>query len=155
MDATESILNFLEWSEPNEELFGQEVKIVLASAGFSKEVTTSVMWLNDFGLDIRCVRMRPYAECMISCCSKSRRSFHFPEIADHQIQIQEKRQEVRNARKTPKVQHHRGPYIVTQNLSKRHMILRLVSEAIHSGKTPDAIISCRSQRGPKKNVQNS
>ena len=32
----------------------------MASAEFSKELTTSVMWLNDFGLDIRCVRMHPY-----------------------------------------------------------------------------------------------
>ena len=57
MNAAESLLDFLEWSEPDEEQFGQEVKIVLASAEFSKELTTSVMWLNDFGLDIRCVRM--------------------------------------------------------------------------------------------------
>ncbi len=52
-----------EWILPSlvtdEEQFGQEVKIVLASAEFSKELTTSVMWLNDFGLDIRCVRMHP------------------------------------------------------------------------------------------------
>ena len=59
-DAAESLLEFLEWSEPDEEQFGQEVRIVLASAEFSKELTTSVMWLNDFGLDIRCVRMHPY-----------------------------------------------------------------------------------------------
>lgn len=43
LDATESVLNFLEWSEPDEERFGQEVKIVLASADFSKEVTTAVI----------------------------------------------------------------------------------------------------------------
>ena len=61
LNAAERLLEFLEWSEPDEEQFGEEVKIVLASAEFSKELTTSVMWLNDFGLDIRCVRMHPYA----------------------------------------------------------------------------------------------
>ena len=40
--------------------FAQEVRIVLVSAEFSKELTTSVMWLNDFGLDIRCVRIHLY-----------------------------------------------------------------------------------------------
>ncbi len=60
VDATEGLLEFLDWSEADEEQFGQEVKIVLASAEFSKELTTSMMWLNDFGLDIRCVRIHPY-----------------------------------------------------------------------------------------------
>src|SRR5690606_3223479 len=60
-DATKSLLEFLEWAEPNEDAVAQDVKIVLASAEFSKELTTAVMWLNDYGLDIRCVRMHPYA----------------------------------------------------------------------------------------------
>lgn len=42
-DATETLLEFLDWSDPNEEQFVQEVKIVLESAEFSKELTTSVM----------------------------------------------------------------------------------------------------------------
>lgn len=59
-DAKENILNFLEWSEPDEEKFAQEVRILLVSADFSKEITTAVMWLNSKDLDIRCVRLRPY-----------------------------------------------------------------------------------------------
>ena len=138
MDAMESVLSFLDWSEPNEELFGQEVRIVLASADFSKEVTTSVMWLNDFGLDIRCVRMRPYADGN-QLLLEVQTVIPLPEIADYQIQIREKRQEVRKARKLSK-------FNITvantafQNLSKRHMMFHLVSEAIKFGKTPDAII---------------
>ena len=39
----------------------REVAIVLASAGFSTEVTTTVLWLNEFyGTDIRCMRLSPY-----------------------------------------------------------------------------------------------
>ena len=30
------------------------------AADFSEELTTSVMWLNEQGLDIRCVRIKPY-----------------------------------------------------------------------------------------------
>ena len=59
-DARNNLLEFLGWDDPGEQDFGQEVKIVLASAEFSKELTTSVLWLNDNQLDIRCVRMRPY-----------------------------------------------------------------------------------------------
>ena len=35
--------------------------LVLVSANFSRELTTAVMWLNEKALDIRCVRIRPYA----------------------------------------------------------------------------------------------
>ena len=35
-------------------------RIILASGDFSKELTTSVLWLNEVGLDIRCVRLRLY-----------------------------------------------------------------------------------------------
>lgn len=59
-NARELLMGFLDWEEPDEDKFAQEVRIVLASAEFSKEITTSVLWLNDHGLDIRCIRLRPY-----------------------------------------------------------------------------------------------
>ena len=58
--AEEDLLNFLGWDEPSEDDFGNDVRIVLASAEFSMELTTSVLWLNEKGLDIRCIRMKPY-----------------------------------------------------------------------------------------------
>jgi hypothetical protein len=44
------MLEFLEWDEPDEDEFANDVSIVLASAEFSKEVTGTVLWLNDHGL---------------------------------------------------------------------------------------------------------
>lgn len=35
-------------------------RILLVSEDFSRELTTSVLWLNEIGLDIRCVRLRIY-----------------------------------------------------------------------------------------------
>jgi hypothetical protein len=61
-DARSALLEFLEWDDEQETEFAQDVRIVLAAAEFSKEVTTTVLWLNDRGLDIRCVRMRPYRD---------------------------------------------------------------------------------------------
>ncbi|MFN5514837.1 MAG: hypothetical protein ACK5CA_08835 [Cyanobacteriota bacterium] len=58
--SEEEILNFLGWSDSLEEQFPNDVRIVLASANFSRELTTSVMWLNQHDLDIRCVRLQPY-----------------------------------------------------------------------------------------------
>lgn len=56
----EVLLKFLDWSEPTETDFGEKVRILLASAEFSRELTTSVLWLRDQKLDITCVRIKPY-----------------------------------------------------------------------------------------------
>lgn len=96
-DAEASILEFLGWEEKEEGDFAQEVKIVLASAEFSRELTTTVMWLNDYGLSIRCVRMHPYeSEGKILLDVQS--VIPIPEIEDYQIKISEKRQKERASR---------------------------------------------------------
>ena len=59
-DAEAAILDFLGWDHPDEERFGNDVRIVLVSKDFSQEITTTALWLNERDLDIRCVRMRPH-----------------------------------------------------------------------------------------------
>jgi hypothetical protein len=59
-DARAGILGFLGWEEPDDNAFAQEVRIVLVSADFHPEISTTVLWLNQRGLDLRCVRLRPY-----------------------------------------------------------------------------------------------
>lgn len=58
--ATGAILEFLGWETPEEEQFGQDVRILLVAADFGKELTTTVLWLIDRNVDIRCIRMKPY-----------------------------------------------------------------------------------------------
>lgn len=99
LDAQESLLDFLGWDEKDEDEFGQEVKIVLASAEFSRELTTTVMWLNDYGLSIRCVRMHPYqseGKTLLDIQSV----IPIPEIEDYQVKIREKRQKERASRES-------------------------------------------------------
>jgi methionine--tRNA ligase beta chain len=59
-NARETIEDFIELDAINETNFGNDVRIILVSAEFSKELTTSVIWLNERDLDITCVRMKPY-----------------------------------------------------------------------------------------------
>ncbi len=54
------ILDFLDWNTPDEAEFAPAVRIILASSDFSKELTRSVIWLNEQGLDVRCIRLRPH-----------------------------------------------------------------------------------------------
>jgi hypothetical protein len=60
-DAAADLLTFLGWSEADEARFGLDVRIVLVAADFSEDVASAVVWLNENGLDIRCVRLQPYA----------------------------------------------------------------------------------------------
>lgn len=54
------LLDFLNWTTPEEGEFGASVRIILAASDFSRELMRSVIWLNEQGLDVRCVRLRPH-----------------------------------------------------------------------------------------------
>ena len=58
--AEQNILGFLGWDEPQEDNFASDVKLILASAEFSKELMTTVIWLNERDIDIRCIRLKPF-----------------------------------------------------------------------------------------------
>lgn len=66
-EAERVLVHFLEDDTPHE-TFGNAVRIVLVSCDFSKELTTSVLWLTEQGVDISCVRMSTYkhdGDCLI------------------------------------------------------------------------------------------
>ncbi|MCY4460439.1 MAG: hypothetical protein OXC26_08605 [Albidovulum sp.] len=140
-DARENLRDFLEWSDSDDEVLGQEIKIVLASAGFSKELTTSVLWLNDRGLDIRCVRLDPYdynGQVMVDVQT----IIPLPETEEYQIRIREKRQSERVARASTRDY---SKYDVTiggeqfLKLNKRKMVLQLVKAVFHQDGTPERV----------------
>lgn len=142
LDATENLLEFLDWNDPDEDQFAQEIKIILASAEFSKELTTSVMWLNDFGLDIRCVRMHPYengSELLLDVQTV----IPIPEVADYQVRIREKKQKERESRNSSR---DLTKYDVTvagktyQSLGKRWMMFHIISGIINNGGHPEKVI---------------
>lgn len=58
--AESAILRFLNFESAVDAKLSDEVKIVLVSANFSVELTTAVLWLNKRGLDILCIRLKPY-----------------------------------------------------------------------------------------------
>ena len=61
-------------SDNDGEIHTQYPRIILASSEFSKELTTSVLWLNQSGLDITCVKLQPYRMGM-PCCWKNPKSY--------------------------------------------------------------------------------
>lgn len=139
-DAKYELLKFLHWKDPKEEEFGQKVRIVLASAEFSKELTTSVLWLNDQGLDIRCVRMAPCdndGQILLDVQTV----IPIPEAEGYQVGIREKKQRERASRKSG-----RDKYDVTiggeqyTEQTKRGMMLLIVSKVLDGVGTPEQVL---------------
>jgi hypothetical protein len=96
-EARTSVLEFLPIeSEEEAELTG-EVKIILVSADFSTELTTTVLWLNkQYEVDITCVRLRPYrmgGEILIDATQ----IIPLPESADYEVKIREQEKEKKKA----------------------------------------------------------
>ena len=99
VDARQCLLDHLEWEEPNDDEFANDVRIVLASAEFSKELTTAVLWLSERQIDIRCVRIKPYGE-VGRVLIDVQQVIPLPEAEDYQIRVREKRQADRVARRS-------------------------------------------------------
>jgi hypothetical protein len=97
-DAEGKLLEFLEWDEPQEDDFAQNVRIVLVSSAFSKEITTSVMWLNERNMDIRCVRMNPYQDGH-RVLVDVQQLIPLPEAADYIIRVREKEMKTQEGRR--------------------------------------------------------
>jgi hypothetical protein len=133
-DAQQSILTFLEWESPNEDEFAKDVRIVLASAEFSREITTAVIWLNERGLDIRCVRLRPH-KLEGHTLVHVEQIIPIPEAAEYQVRVRVSRESSRDYTK----------YDLTiggqaiRSLSKRRLIYEVVAEAIRRGVSPEDI----------------
>jgi hypothetical protein len=140
-DARASLLEFLEWEEPDEDRFAQDVRMILVSAEFSKELTTSVIWLNERGLDIQCIRIKPYSDNGRTLAD-IQQIIPLPEAEDYRVRLKEKQQRERAARKfNPDF----TKYDVTiddkthQRLPKRTAIYTIVRYLAGNGYSPEEI----------------
>lgn len=95
--AQSMILEFLDWPEVDEESFAADTRIILVAADFGKELTTSVMWLNDHNLDITCIRIKPYRDGHRTLIDVQQ-IIPLPEASDYQIQMREKKTQERKHR---------------------------------------------------------
>jgi len=132
-NAETALLAFLGWGEPQEDDFASDVRIVLVSANFSKELTTSVMWLNERNLDIRCVRLIPY-RYQDKILVDAQQIIPLPEAESYQIKIKQQSEERREARKSSKDHTH---YLFNGlEYNKRKLVLAVIKDWIskHSPK---------------------
>jgi hypothetical protein len=97
LNPQNAILEFLGWDEPDQDEFAQDVRIVLASAEFSKELTSSVLWLSNHGVSIRCIRLKPYRLDQ-RILLDVQQIIPLPEAEEYQVQVREKVQKERQGR---------------------------------------------------------
>jgi hypothetical protein len=92
--ARAEVLSFLQLDSVEDAELTGEVRIVLVSADFSTEVTTAVLWLNQQGLDITCIRLRPHrmgAEVLIDATQ----IIPLPEATDYEVKLRAQETEKR------------------------------------------------------------
>lgn len=141
LDARSSLLEFLGWDDPDEDHFAQDVRIVLVSAEFSKELTTAVIWLNERGLDIQCIRVKPYQDAG-RILADIQQIIPLPEAEDYRVRLKEKQQKERASRK---YNLDFTKYDVTvggktfERLPKRRLMYEVVHYLHQLGHTPEQI----------------
>ncbi|SLN20903.1 hypothetical protein PSM7751_00722 [Pseudooceanicola marinus] len=139
VEARAELLDFLGWEEPDEDAFAQDVRIVLASAEFARELTTSALWLIERGVDIRCVRLQPY-EIEGRAFVDVQQIIPLPEMAEYQVKVTEKKRKEREARSDNRDW---TSYDVSLNgrklfsLRKRHAIYQVFRYLVEEGIAPE------------------
>jgi hypothetical protein len=96
-EAEDRILQFLDWESKDDGSFAEDVRIILVSEDFGKELTTAVLWLRDREIDIRCLRLRPYKHDDKTFIDVQQ-IIPLPEAVEYQVQVREKEQQERRSK---------------------------------------------------------
>ena len=91
-DAVARIREHLGTDEEDTRISTGSPRIILVSADFSKELTTSVLWLNQKGLDITCVKLQPYKAGDGLFVERSQ-VIPVPEASDYMVRLRDRERE--------------------------------------------------------------
>lgn len=148
-DPEGEILKFLEWDEANEDDFANDVRIILVSADFSKEITTSVLWLIEREIDIKCIRIRPQKDGE-NLYFDIQQIIPLPETADYQVKLREKAAEQRQARRESKRDYSKFDLIINgtrfENLNKRQTMITTINHCVNSNISPTELMELTGNR---------
>ncbi len=142
-DARSRLAEWLDDVGGEDAVLSREVRIVLVSAGFDREITTTVLWLTDiYGLDIRCVRLTPYkvGERLLLDVQQVT---PLPEAGELTVQLRRRETQARAARTDNRDW---TPYVIvtpagrTEPLRKRRAVLAMVT-ALHEAGVPASRLS--------------
>lgn len=140
--ARAELLTWLDLGDDEEPVIPRDVSIVLASEDFSQEITTTVLWLNEFHeFDIKCIRLSPY-RLEDRLLLDVQQVVPLPEASAYTVRVREKENAVKQAKESASdwtkfiVQTPEG---VTEPLPKRWAMLRLVVALVEAGMSMDQV----------------
>ncbi len=139
IDARAELTNFLDQADDEEPVISSDVRIVLVSADFGREITTTVLWLNRFdGMDIRCVRLVPY-KIDNRLLLDIQQVLPLPEATDYQVRLRRKDAARERARTSgrDRTRFHivvDGTVLPAEN--KRHAVRVMVEQLVKRGARP-------------------
>lgn len=101
-DARQKILDFLGGGPEFIEL-SAEPRIILAGPGFGKDLTTTVLFLRDHGIDVSCVRLRAYPIGPDDVVLVPERLIPIPETEEYlaKVEVKQRRVEAAQSRRLP------------------------------------------------------
>ena len=97
-DAEERIAEHLE-SNKDTRFASERPRIILASEGFSSELTTCALWLNESGLDVTCIRMQPHrggSELLV----ETSQIIPLPEAKDYLVRVRKREEDAKEKQST-------------------------------------------------------
>ncbi|SCL28991.1 hypothetical protein [Micromonospora inyonensis] len=143
VDARAELLGWLDVGDNDDTpIVSSDVRIILVSADFGRELTTAVLWLNRFeGMDVRCVRLIPY-QIDGRILLDIQQVIPLPEAADYQIRVGRKatEQERRGSDNRDWTRYHiviDGQPLPDQN---KRQAVRLMIESLVAREVPAAAI---------------
>lgn len=141
--ARSDLIAWLDHDDDEDPVVPREVGIVLVSEDFSQEITTTVLWLNEFhGFDVRCVRLSPY-RWEDRLLLDVQQVIPLPEASAYTVRVREKENAVRQSHSTLNMDLTKfvvvTPQGTTSPLPKRWAMLRLVEGLLAAGVGIDQI----------------
>lgn len=137
-DAKSILLDFVDLSEDDLDEFGRDVRIILASADFSKELTTSVLWLRSKQVDISCVRLTPYKH-EHDVFINAEQIIPIPEAEEYLVRFREKNNEVMSTSTKSSNRDYSTYQYNGQTYNKRNLALALMTDWIEENQ-PDNLL---------------
>jgi hypothetical protein len=147
VNARVELSAFLGVADGDEPVISSEVRIILVSADFGRELMTTVLWLNRFeGLDIRCVQLLPYRvgdHVLVDV----RQIVPLPEATDYQVRVRRKERQRERAQRDgrdftryhivvdgqelPDVNKRNAMRLMVSKLAERGAALQSMKELLH------------------------
>lgn len=138
-NAREDLLAFLAAAADEEPTLSSDVRLILVAADFGRELTTTVLWLNQFdGMDVRCIRLRPY-DLAGRTLLNVEQIIPLPEAVDYHVRM--RRKEVERDRVTSDRRDFTRYVVLIDDddvgeYNKRNAVRVMIESLIHKGISP-------------------